>query len=294
MSSINQEFNLRPVWDAILSVYRSYSSLCKKHGLRHYCAYGTVLGAVRHKGFIPWDDDFDVMMPREDYNKFFAIADDELPEGLRTVTAYNDSRYPGWFGKVQVTDPQILRQVEGAIGLTLPHGLYIDVFPVDGVPSGWFYKTASKLLFFLVYAKSRRISVSKHPSWRTLVATTISFLTGWWLPPLCSNREIAVFEDRFLQKHKYETSRLCGCGSTFYKVWYPTRPFPREILGVAKWVPFENLTVPIPELYDRYLRFFYGDYMKLPPLEKRLNPYHSHLAVAPWRLGPDNIGRDGK
>ena len=77
--------NLKPVWSAILEVYDQYALVCNRFGLRHWVAYGTLLGAVRHKGFIPWDDDFDVFMPREDYERFLSIADTELPEYLKIV-----------------------------------------------------------------------------------------------------------------------------------------------------------------------------------------------------------------
>lgn len=87
--------------EELLSIYQAFASVCKKHKLRHWVAFGTMLGAVRHNGFIPWDDDFDVFMLREDYEKFLTVANKELPEYFKVVTHRNCSAYPVAFGKIQ-------------------------------------------------------------------------------------------------------------------------------------------------------------------------------------------------
>ena len=86
ISSPHLPYNLAPVWKVVLDIYREFAAICQRHSLRHYAAFGTALGAVRHKGFIPWDDDFDVMMPRPDYERLIEIAPSELPAHLQFLS----------------------------------------------------------------------------------------------------------------------------------------------------------------------------------------------------------------
>ena len=113
------KINLKPVWDAVLNVYREVAQICDKHGLRYYLTDGTALGAVRHKGFIPWDDDFDMSMPREDYQKFIEIARNELPEHLKFVNWENTPEFTLLFGKVQDTRADFVKSIEAECGYML-------------------------------------------------------------------------------------------------------------------------------------------------------------------------------
>ena len=79
------DYGLRPLWDALYEIYEEFAKICDKHGLRYYAFAGTLLGAIRHNGFIPWDDDLDVAMPRPDYEKFIQISKTELPRHLNFV-----------------------------------------------------------------------------------------------------------------------------------------------------------------------------------------------------------------
>ena len=113
--------------EELLSIYQAFASVCKKHKLRHWVAFGTMLGAVRHNGFIPWDDDFDVFMLREDYEKFLTVANKELPEYFKVVTHRNCSAYPVAFGKIQESRRDVYEKIEKETDYINPHGLYIDI-----------------------------------------------------------------------------------------------------------------------------------------------------------------------
>ena len=130
-------YNLEPLWNEILKVYAEFARICAKHGLRHYAAYGTAIGAVRHKGFIPWDDDFDVVMPREDYEKFVAVAQTELPSWLTVLSRRLQADYYHVFNKVKVIDDSVVRKVQALSNLDLSEGIYIDIFPLDGAPNSF-------------------------------------------------------------------------------------------------------------------------------------------------------------
>lgn len=124
-----KEYNLRPLWNELLKIYKVFASICDKHHLRYYACGGTALGAVRHKGFIPWDDDLDIFMPRSDYASFVEIGQTELPQGFSWQSIENDANYDLPFGKVW------------GVGKNTA----IDVLPLDGLP-----KNRLRLFLWLV------------------------------------------------------------------------------------------------------------------------------------------------
>ena len=139
-------FGLRPLWDASLGIYREIAKICERHGLRYYVTDGTALGAVRHKGFIPWDDDFDMSMPRPDYEKFKKIFMAELPPHLKFVDFHNTPEFGLLFGKVQDCRRDKIEALEKVVGFQLSNGLFIDIFPIDGYPRSRF---VGKVVYFL-------------------------------------------------------------------------------------------------------------------------------------------------
>lgn len=123
-------YDIRTLQLRLLKILSIFDQTCHKHGLRYYLEDGTLLGAVRHGGFIPWDDDIDIMMPRPDYERFILHSHEWLPEPYEFVCFENDPRYPLQFGKVQDASTTLIER---------PHlyylgGAYIDIFPIDGVP----------------------------------------------------------------------------------------------------------------------------------------------------------------
>ena len=118
-----KDFNLRPVWDATLEVYKAVAALCDKHHLRYYVTYGCALGAVRHRGFIPWDDDFDMSMPREDYQRFIALATKELPPYLKFVNWRNTPEFSMLCGKIQDVREDRIKSIEKSCGRLLSNGI---------------------------------------------------------------------------------------------------------------------------------------------------------------------------
>ena len=112
-----------------LDIMREIDRICRKHNLTYFLAYGTLLGAVRHKGFIPWDEDMDIMMPREDYEQFLKVASDELPLHLMIDSYPQNPRYFNPFAKVRNRNTLFaIRALQNYDG---PQGLWIDIFPMD-------------------------------------------------------------------------------------------------------------------------------------------------------------------
>lgn len=231
--------SLQPIWSALLDIYRAFDDLCRRYGLLHYVAYGTLLGAVRHKGFIPWDDDFDVMMPRPDYEKLITLRK-ELPNYLQWKSIETDERYGLLFGKIYEKRQDLILQVQKASGLALEQGLFIDVFPLDGLPTS---------------------SIGMQ-TWRVRRALRRR---------MCSRQHL----QEWFKKWRYADSRFVGFANCEYSDVLRIR-YPKETLGKPRRMEFDGIFVNAPIDPERILVLDYGDWQSLPPPEKRI-PTHQKL-----------------
>jgi len=145
-------YDIRPLQLRILKNLLAVDKVCKEHNLRYYIMAGTMLGAVRHKGFIPWDDDLDIGMPRADYDLLMANAKEWLPKPYEAVCAENDKEYPLPFAKVQDADTTLIERMH----LKYLGGVYIDIFPLDGVPES----RMAQRMHFAKYEFYKRVSDS--------------------------------------------------------------------------------------------------------------------------------------
>lgn len=266
-------YNLRPLWDAILEVYAAFEGICKRHNLRYCADCGTALGAVRHHGFIPWDDDFDLQMPRPDYEKFVSVVDAELPSEYKWLDRFNCALYEHGFGKVIVSDKKIVERVAHESGLPLRQGIFIDVFPLDGYPDSvcgriW-RKISSRLLEFLpACEKLKRMLGLVRNAEQSKIRV--------------HRKMVDIMEAR---AKKYQFGHTQFCVSIGVSRWFDDKPFPCAYFGTPQVVHFDKTSVPVQENVDGYLKAIFGRYMQLPPLEKRHLGHEGHLCQ-PWRLGP--------
>ncbi|MGN1376374.1 MAG: phosphorylcholine transferase LicD, partial [Prevotella sp.] len=196
------EYDLKQLHGKILDILSAIDETCKKYNLRYYLIAGTMLGAVRHKGFIPWDDDADVCMPHSDYDKLIEHASEWLPKRYELICAENDKHYPQPFAKIQDSQTTLIEHAH----LRYLGGVYVDVFPVDGMPDGklaqrlhyFHYKHLCKLLYFTYRDPYRH---GHGPS--------------CWLPLLC--RKFFTVEGlqrsirKMLTKYDFYTSRHVLC-----------------------------------------------------------------------------------
>lgn len=278
------KINLKPVWDAVLNVYREVAQICDKHGLRYYLTDGTALGAVRHKGFIPWDDDFDMSMPREDYQKFIEIARNELPEHLKFVNWENTPEFTLLFGKVQDTRADFVKSIEAQCGYMLSSGIYIDIIPIDGYPKSRiekiFVKAAVSVLSCMIRFRCMKYSVqSRKGKLVWLAGLTLSVLMPWMDGQKCKRRCEA-----FLRKNPFAGAKYTGRASMRLTM-LNRNPIPTEYWGVPSRSMFCDIDVPVPHDVDAYLRFYFGDYMKLPPEDQQRHS-HEYSYRCSWWLGP--------
>ena len=173
-------YDIRPLQLRILKNLLAVDKVCKEHNLRYYIMAGTMLGAVRHKGFIPWDDDLDIGMPRADYDLLMANAKEWLPKPYEAVCAENDKEYPLPFAKVQDADTTLIERMH----LKYLGGVYIDIFPLDGVPES----RMAQRMHFAKYEFYKRVLYLIHrdpykhgkgpSSWIPLLCRKLFTLTG--------------------------------------------------------------------------------------------------------------------
>lgn len=277
-------FNLRPLWDAILDIYKVYADICNRHNLCYYLCAGSVLGAVRHGGFIPWDDDFDVIMPRDDYNRFMSIAQKELPDHIKYVDRHNSPEFKYLFAKLLDVRKSKIADIENRIGYTLVNGICMDIFPLDGYPDS---RIKDKLYRF--------VGLLRSCYYRYLIRGTIPPKTrrghlmvfaGSLLAPLFlfrGQKQMADHCEKFLTKNHYDSTRNSGAGGS--DVGRFQRVLPPNIWGTPRMVEFDRLLMPIPEQAEALLKIFYGDYRRLPPTDRQ-HPTHANGERLPWCYGP--------
>jgi len=277
---------LKPIWEELLKIYKIFADICGRHNLRYYVTDGSAIGAVRHKGFIPWDDDFDVSMPRPDYDKFMRVASDELPSHLQTVDWKNTPEFPLLFGKIQNTSREVIQRVEQEAGIFLSGGLYIDIFPIDGYPESRLERMMTKMLVIPLSCITRfRCTALNHQTKKGCIV----WLAGLFFNMLCpwmSGQSCKRICEGFLLRHPFKDSRYTGRASLRLTL-LNRAPIPKEWWSSGECVSFCGMRVPVPENYDAYLRLYYGNYMVHPPVEKQ-TPSHQYSWRCPWWLGPTN------
>lgn len=243
-----------------LGILSEVADFCEKNDIRYYLVCGTALGAVRHNGFIPWDDDIDIGMPRPDYERFAQMYHSEA---FPLYTNQRDKKYPYTFGKV--CDSKTIL-IEKNIQKPYPMGVYIDIFPMDGLPDDpqKRKKHLSRVDWHLRVLSWKRISTQKKIGSIHKIIQCIAKLV---LAPIPISTLIRRFE-KSLKRYDYESGKYVGHLVT-RSYWGKTEK-PREIFEPYYKHPFEDCEFRVPRDYHQYLTLEYGSYMELPPKEKQV------------------------
>ena len=261
-------------WNAtILDILKAFMQICDKHGLRYYRCAGTAIGAVRHHGIIPWDDDIDVIMPRPDYDRLLEIAKREDFGKYEIISPYSDPTYPLYFSKLSDRTTTLIEERERPCVI----GLFVDIFPLDATDDD--IDEAKRLKDKYTKIINRLNAVSTHNTfgeymhlltdpkeWGRFAIKTLAFFCRTTI-----RRRLIAQMDEISHRYDYDQARNVQVytGSYGYK-----EVFPKEWLGDGKMFPFEDTEVPLPQEYDKYLRHFFGDYMQLPPGGPRVEKQH--------------------
>lgn len=252
-----REYQLRSI-----GLLETIDRVCREHGLTYYMIAGTLLGAVRHRGFIPWDDDMDIALMRSDYDVLMQHADEWIPAPYAIVDHKRCSRYPKYFAKLENTDTTIVENIH----LGYAGGVYMDIFPLDDVPDNRVARTfhfyrfhfVRKLLYF-VYRDPYKHGHGIRS----------------WIPLLVQKTFTKEHLHRRCQTILREWNGKDGCnhvmthddGLCAYR---------KDTFGVPSKLEFEGFMACAPANPEGFLKPFYGDYMSLPPVEKRVSHFHDY------------------
>lgn len=245
-----------------LDMLREFIRVCNALNLKYYLLGGTLLGAVRHQGFIPWDDDIDVGMPRKDYEIFVKKAQEFLADNLFLQNIHTDKAFPANFSKIRNNDTTYVEL--SMKDCKMNHGVFIDVFPLDYFPDD--EKERNKIrrknrLLYLRISSCFNLPQSKRLEIRIArIVLKVIFPSLRWALRLRENLFKSVPASGFLANY---------CGA-----WGEREIVPKEWYAEGVELTFEGLNVIAPKEYDKWLTQVYGDYMQLPPKEKRVGHHY--------------------
>lgn len=235
---------MKKVWYIQMSILREVLAICERHNLQIFADGGTLIGAIRHKGYIPWDDDIDMGMPREDYDRFCKIAPKELPAPYKIYSIMTESHYEERFIKVVDSSTKAIpigekKSADDAIGI------FVDIFPYDLMPN------TPRHVARLVRKVRRKQTLLK------MALRVLNVMPRWLYDRMRVDRKIFKEYEDLIRSFAADSNRYRT------KVALHLREFlyDRRWLENIKWVDFEDIKIPIPEGYDDILTLNYGDYM---------------------------------
>ena len=267
---MNRELSLKEVHGYTLTLIQKLDELCRQLDVKYVVWYGSLLGAIRHKGFIPWDDDFDVIMPRPDYEKFAAYCRTHEKElgSYRLIDKNTRSDYPYNIARFSDTSYHMILDGYSDAGM----GLFLDVYPFDGI--GDDPEQARKKILWRkkLYAIGWNSAIRQQAveTRKGLKEQLVKRLIYLWAKHKSPHYFYRLY-DKLADLYSYE-----GSSYVTEVVWdMDFVPIKKEWLDDLIRVPFENITVPVPRAYDTVLTLLYGDYMTPPPVEQQV-PTHSY------------------
>lgn len=251
--------DIEEVHSILLDIAKEFHNICVRHNIPYYMLGGTMLGAVRHKGFIPWDDDMDFGIPREYYNEFTKHAIKELPEPYKILTAENSEYIIFGFNKIINANTSISEFHSSNTNEKI--GINIDIFPLDKVDGrvGMFSR-----YWFLCKLIKLQATLFIDPKNKSFVKKCIIYPLKKILR--FKKKTIPSYINREINRSKSSISNKIA---NIYGAWGVKEIVYKEIMGEPKLYNFENTELYGVADYDKYLKSLYNNYMQLPPENKR-------------------------
>ncbi len=252
---------MKRCWAATIGVLEEIDRICRRHGLQYFAEYGTLLGAVRHRGFIPWDDDFDISMKREDYMVFLKVAREELPANYQLLSVYNNYEYDNYLSRVVNNNIISLEQDFLEANHNFPFAVGVDIFPLDHFEYNdeenaalKEMMTAIKSLISIIHPEVTNISELD----KTIGDTVIRFFDMCSIPledgkPI--RQQLYILNERICSTYGSDAPYL---SNIYFWVKNGNQVYPREIFENTVRIPFEFSEVSAPIGYDEKLLNAYG------------------------------------
>lgn len=263
---------LKEVQRIQLQLALEVKKICASHDINYFLIAGTLLGAVRHHGFIPWDDDLDIGMLREDYEKFIKCAEKELSKECYLQTWHNDDNMGLPFAKIRKNDTKFLELISAKTG---GHkGIYIDIFPFDNVPAG----SIAKIFHSIQTSILKRIILLKTGYELWLIGCRMRWLRKFLYRmimflfyKISRARAIRMMESKMLKYNKHDLGQCVTFGGVY---GYSRETIKKDWIKNLIPLKFEGENFMCPKDYKHFLKNLYGDYMVLPPENERYNRHN--------------------
>lgn len=249
---------LRLVQLLILTSLKELARVCDELNVNYFVIAGTLLGAHRHNGFIPWDTDADVGMFRDDYNKFLASANKIIDSHFIIQSDQNDINNPNCFARIRLKGTKVCEIGNESRGIF--SGLYVDIFPIDNIekhPNNlniFFQKIAKLMIRVKAYRSGKKYSSTRS---RTLIGFVLN-ITFFLLP----TSYLKIFLDRYMQKDASKRTKLVTNYNSKYGIKKQTMS--RDIYGIPGKHNFEGFLISAPQSSKQWLKKIYGNYMEIP------------------------------
>lgn len=256
----NKERYLQKLHNELLLIMDEIDRICVEHDLKYYLIGGSLLGAIRHKGFIPWDDDLDICMPREDFNQFVQMYYKELQSPFSLKWINTDEKY--WFPFAKVENNRTIFQEEQYVGIDSTCGIFVDIFPID-ITDG--------------YSKGLVRRQKKIRLIQALMHSRVDYVNDTGLKKFVKFMASHLFSNVTLNSKLVELMMLTDASDGDYYTNFGSQygvkkqTMPKEYYSTGVMLAFEDRFYRAPDEYEKVLGSIFGeDYMQLPPEEKRV------------------------
>ncbi len=258
---------MKHCWASELKIFSVIDDICQKHQIKYFAYFGTLLGAIRHKGFVPWDDDIDIAFLREDYDRFQKVVDSELPEGLYFRSFWNSDRMNIFPEVSNGNSYEDLGKIDLDYFCGCPYITGVDIYPIDWMPDDpESQKLQSRLLSLALAALGIWQQKGTPDEDRQEILNKIKQVMGVEIDPSSDVvRQLYGLADSIIGM--YGADDGCSRAGTQYKRFRGNTSedfsIPRECFETLIYQPFEFIEIPVPGGYDAALTRQYGDYMKM-------------------------------
>lgn len=263
---------MKKIWAVQLDLLNELKRVCEKYGLCYYADSGTLLGAVRHKGYIPWDDDIDIVMKRDDYNKLIEVGKTEFSHPYFLQSAHSENFARG-YARLRNNDSTALTKAD--LKQSINHGVFIDIFPLDNVPDD---RTVRRIWLIEIIVLSKFISVGSKSSIKCfddILRKIVFCMTKGIFDAIGYERLIKCYEHLCSRYNCVQTKKISYVAYSHGK---KKHMWDSECFASTHSVPYEFTEILIPDGYDSRLKTEYQDYMK---------PVHASTAHGKVILEPD-------